>query len=824
MIPQQVFGLPVSFDPYIRHGWHLVPITPNSKGPKVANWNKRENTITDAHQVPPGHGVGLAHAYSGTCAIDIDDWDAATFDLMMRGIDLQALFDAPDAVTINSGRSGHGKLLYRLTTPLPSKKLYTSGEDRHNYLDFRCATSTGDTVQDVLPPTIHPETRQPYQWGGRGKWEHLPEIPAPLLAYWQELIQQDTVRNIAVTGQRTNSSLSEVESALYAISPDIGREQWVEIAMALHSLDDGTYGLFDTWSSQGTKYAGQRDTAAVWRSLKPAAGITIATLFHHAIEAGWRRPTPDISNMFQNVTPTSPKLMLESLKVPPPEVDMSVFPTMLQRRAAELSESIGCDPLVPLAAGLAAACAAIDSRTRLELMPGWKVPPILWLMTIGDPGDKKSPAARPMMEILRTLELEDRSRYSQELMKFEALDSAYAASKKAYMQAAQDPTHVLTGSLDISALPPVLPQPTRPLPLRLTVEDVTSQRLIRMAADRPRGLLLFLDEMKSWLDRLTDKNSGENRSAWTRAYEGDKYILDRQSDGKTDQESYAENYAISVYGNVQPDVLVDRMEALAQDGALQRFVPVILRHKLTRRNNPIPDSATNKAEYESVIRLLYSLPPLTYTLSQEAFDQFREFQLWFEATKQDERLLRASPTYLTAFSKLEGTLGRLTLVFHMIEAPFETQVSGELMGRVIHFVKQYVIHAFRYTLGEVGGMVEDSIEAWVYEYVIQHSGLIPTCTLSQIKRSARRQIDKLKVPPYIADEIVREAMVPLENAGWVTLLDSSRKSTVWAINPEIAKQFDEHRQEVIQAKQRRLDHIREMSGGRISPKKVAGAA
>ncbi|KKL44621.1 hypothetical protein LCGC14_2363870, partial [marine sediment metagenome] len=64
-----------AFKQYIEHGWLLVPIPPGQKGPRTKGWNLKSNCITD-----PDHemrSAGLAHAYSQTCAIDVDDYDRA---------------------------------------------------------------------------------------------------------------------------------------------------------------------------------------------------------------------------------------------------------------------------------------------------------------------------------------------------------------------------------------------------------------------------------------------------------------------------------------------------------------------------------------------------------------------------------------------------------------------------------------------------------------------------------------------------------------------------------------------------------------------------
>ena len=138
-----------------------------TKGPRTPGWNLRESALRSQTDLPAGYGIGLAHAYSGTMALDIDHWDFTASLLQEHGVSLQALYDANDAVVINSGKPGHGKLLYQMPfgLALPSKKIIAAGVTAY---ELRCATANGLTVQDVLPPSIHPETLQPYHWAGRG--------------------------------------------------------------------------------------------------------------------------------------------------------------------------------------------------------------------------------------------------------------------------------------------------------------------------------------------------------------------------------------------------------------------------------------------------------------------------------------------------------------------------------------------------------------------------------------------------------------------------------------------------------------------------------
>jgi KaiC/GvpD/RAD55 family RecA-like ATPase len=170
---------------YVRVGLALIAIPLGKKKPVTTDWQLRGNCITTetvARRINGGN-IGLAHAYSTpiTGALDIDDYEKALPWLAARAIDLVALLTSDDAVQITSGRPNRAKLLYRLPHVLRTIKLEEDG------LEFRCGNSRGTTVQDVLPPSIHPDTKRPYQWAGRGDWRSIPDMPPALLSIWHSL-------------------------------------------------------------------------------------------------------------------------------------------------------------------------------------------------------------------------------------------------------------------------------------------------------------------------------------------------------------------------------------------------------------------------------------------------------------------------------------------------------------------------------------------------------------------------------------------------------------------------------------------------------------
>lgn len=77
--------------------------------------------------------------------------------------------------------------------------------------------------------------------------------------------------------------------ALQAIDPACGREEWIIIAMSAKAAGIA-FEDFDAWSSNAHNYAGTKSCQADWDHIDESGGITAATLFKYAKDAGWSMP------------------------------------------------------------------------------------------------------------------------------------------------------------------------------------------------------------------------------------------------------------------------------------------------------------------------------------------------------------------------------------------------------------------------------------------------------------------------------------------------------------------------------------------------------
>lgn len=208
---------------YMDVGFKLCRIAAGTKGPKTKGWQDTPISLDQVNH----EGLGLIHALSGTCAIDLDNFESAVAWFEGRDIDLRAMLDADDAVQIKSGRPNRGKLVYRLPSDMrPLPLVQVKNPDGSMLIEFRCAATEGAGCQDVLPPTLHPDTGKPYEWGGAGDFKNLPTLPPAVQALWQSLFAtKSAMKPQAVSQAADIRSIAEGgrNNALYKVAGNMAR-------------------------------------------------------------------------------------------------------------------------------------------------------------------------------------------------------------------------------------------------------------------------------------------------------------------------------------------------------------------------------------------------------------------------------------------------------------------------------------------------------------------------------------------------------------------------------------------------------------------------
>lgn len=249
-----------------------------------------------------GVGLRLGTVSNNLMAIDIDGLSARVkFDELSGGV-------FPSTVSWTSGREGRSQLLFRVppdyAQEVSTLKIACAPDE---YLEFRW-----DGCQSVLPPSLHPITKQ-YQWLSSPDTTDILDTPNWLLEF---LFEQSPPKPKPVERiqQSYHSYVSESTwtekdwalSYLEALSPwrADDYECWLKVGMALKSADDSLFYDWDLWSSQSKSYKGTTDCERRWNSFSKA-GVGLGTLYHYAKEDGWQHPFKQ-DNTSDSYTPFLP--------------------------------------------------------------------------------------------------------------------------------------------------------------------------------------------------------------------------------------------------------------------------------------------------------------------------------------------------------------------------------------------------------------------------------------------------------------------------------------------------------------------------------------
>jgi hypothetical protein len=261
--------------------------------------------------------------------------------------------------------------------------------------------------------------------------------------------------------------------------------------------------------------------------------------------------------------------LVEDDRASAPTLDDDALPAGWAGYITDEAAARGC-PHDYVAAGLIAAASELIGNARhVAATATWAEPPHLWIALIGTPSTGKSPALRPNVEAMRTIEREAEPAWREACAQHAALVEGARAIEDGWRQSVREATKQGTAPPD---RPPGADAPPEPPMPRLMAMDATTEELQHLLAGQPRGLLYMRDELAGWLgnhDRYG--GHGADRAFYVEGWNGGTYVADRVKHrglpvriGRT---------SLAILGGMQPDRL---REVLAgpDDGLTARIIYV----------------------------------------------------------------------------------------------------------------------------------------------------------------------------------------------------------------------------------------------------------
>ena len=371
-------------------------------------------------------------------------------------------------------------------------------------------------------------------------------------------------------------------------------------------------------------------------------------------DAGKQEPVPDY-----NLEPW-PELCLQTAPDPAP-FPFQVFAPALQRYCKGVANVTLTPPDMAGCAMLAVASAAIGQSAQALLKRTWKESPLLFLLTVAEPGKTKSPVIKlvgaPLARIDATLR--DESHDARCL---------WEAQKK--------------------ALPKGEKAEDEPPQRRAIVKDITRETLAAILRDNPRGVLVDPDEATAWVSSFNEyKSKGSDRQFWLAIWASTSLSVDREGGRRS---IYVRSPLATVHAGLPPDML----GALAEEhGRNDGFVDRILfsypadfpEQRWTEDELDQGDETT----WATIIRTLHA-QQMFREESGEIRPHFIGFDTqakaayveWFNAHCKEMESDDLPPAYVGLWSKLRAYCARFALILSRLRLAMDPECS-ELLSAPI---------------------------------------------------------------------------------------------------------------------------------------------
>ena len=725
-----------------------------------------------AYEAGKYSGVGLALLPGdGLIGIDIDGAiDAETGEVSQR---LQSIIAAVNSYTEYSP-SGKGAHIIALgeTTTNKSNEIGLEIFAGRQYFTFTGAHWPG------APRTVEAITEQALRRlnvtvnNAKAKRKPAPGAPA------------------AQTG--TAELRTRVESALEALNPDMGYNDWIAIGWALReAFGDFGFGLWSAWSARGTKYQGEGDLQSHWRSFtcSRAPDDAVGVIFARARDAGWRpaRREAEGAPHDQGVTPddlaridadlarydaiTGGALPADDAAptewpaptIPgalnTPEVPADLLPGVWGQMAKSVSESTQTPAVMSVLCALGVLGALLQNRYVVDT-GGHREVLAFWGLSVSASGTRKSSVMGAFQAPLLGWEKSLADRMRRPIARNEAVRSTTLKRIEALKQQAgkADENELSRLRDDIEALELSIPEEIRP-PLLFT-EDVTPETLQRLLAENGGRMSILSDEpgiFRILGGLYGGGGGGASLEVFLKSYTGSALKVARAA-----RTVFVASPCLSMALMIQPDLVAELAGSnqFRGSGLMARFWYGVPHSNVGRRDVRQRRRISNElrdAYSAAVFALMDGYPSedagdrqtRLLTLSESAEELWLDFSQEVEDQLIEGGALDAVRDWA---SKLPGAVARVAGLLELCEVGLQVeQVSHSAMDRAIRLARLLTEHA-RAAFGMLGADVVEAdanaLLSWVRANHLQEFATRDAMRAmdSRFKTAAKlgKAIDKLK--------------------------------------------------------------------------------
>jgi hypothetical protein len=553
-------------------------------------------------------------------------------------------------------------------------------------------------------------------------------------------------------------------------------DYWNRIGMATWAATGGSEAggkAFAEWSAKSSK----NDPVVTenrWQHYKtsPPTDIGFGSLVYLA-----RKHSPGWS-YGEAVDPVEPVDLWA--KFDPPTLPRGVLPEVIEAFAFDRGMAMGCDMAGLAASALAVCAAAIPDGIKLQPKKHdiyWLESARLWFAPVGSPSTMKTPMMDAAVKPLRRIDAEMAKANHLAMADYNKLSAEERKKTEA------------------------------PKQTRLMMQDTTIEAAQEILKDSPDGVLSYQDELSGWFGAM-DKYSGgkgaaKDRAFWLQSFNGGSYSTNRIGRGSV----FIENLSVSMLGGIQPEPIKALADDGADDGLLQRLIPIVLGSAVVGRDEKPGDAVY---DYNKLVSNLHNLEPAAgsvLTFDDGALAIRVGLEKKHLELQQCETINRKLASHI---GKYNGIFARLCVVWHCVEHATGTipgTITEATARRAAGFLHAFLLpHALAFYAGVLGLSNDHDALTAIAGYILAHKPERITY------RDCMRGDSVMKrLKPRDAEVLFEQ----LHGLGWVTRTPGPRPSTPthWIVNPAVHERFAERGKAEAERRERDRATIAEITRG-----------